>query len=121
MNPGSRSDRLTQRRLALLTLGAGLSAHAPLLCAQAAAARLRRVGVLVPGTREKEEAILKPFFEQMRELGWIEGQTIAYDRVFGDDLPDRLPALAAPPTTRWLAGWSRTRGDREAMSPESAT
>jgi putative tryptophan/tyrosine transport system substrate-binding protein len=64
------------------------------LRAQAPTAALRRVGVLVPSTREKEEVILQPFFDQMRELGWIEGQTIAYDRVFGDDLPDRLPALA---------------------------
>ena len=65
------------------------------LRAQTPAAALRRVGVLVPSTREKEDVILKPFFDQMRELGWIEGQNIAYDRVFADDLTDRLPTLAA--------------------------
>ena len=86
---------MTPRRLVLLTLGASLSGHASLLRAQAPAASLRRVGVLLPSTREKEEAILKPFFEQMRELGWIEGQTMAYDRVYADDQQDRLPVLAA--------------------------
>jgi putative ABC transport system substrate-binding protein len=48
-------------------------------------AELRRVGVLAPSTQAKEELTLKPFFDQMRELGWIEGQNIAYDRVFADD------------------------------------
>ncbi len=91
---------MTQRRLVLLTLGTSLSGHAPLLRAQAPTAALRRVGLLLPGTREKEETILKPFFDQMRELGWIEGQTVAYDRVFADDLPDRLPALAAQSVAR---------------------
>jgi hypothetical protein len=46
---------------------------------------MRRVGVLVPSTRAKEEVILKPFFDQMRELGWVEGQNIAYDWVHADD------------------------------------
>ena len=89
-----------QRRLVLLTLGACLSGHAALLRAQAAAAGLKRVGVLAPSTRAKEEVTLKPFFDQMRELGWIEGQTIAYDRVYADDQQERLPALAAQMVAR---------------------
>ena len=89
-----------QRRLVLLTLGASLSSHAALLRAQAAAAGLKRVGVLAPSTRAKEEITLKPFFDQMYELGWIEGKTIAYDRIFADDQQDRLPALAAQMVAR---------------------
>lgn len=65
------------------------------LHAQAPAAAPRRVGVLSPATREKAEANLKPFFDRMRELGWIEGQNITYDRAFADEHNDRLPALAA--------------------------
>jgi hypothetical protein len=30
----------------------------------------------------------------MRELGWIEGQTIAYDRAYADDRHQDLPKLA---------------------------
>lgn len=86
---------MNQRRLLLLALGAGLADHATLLRAQTPAASLRRVGVLAPSSRAKEEVTLKPFFDQMRELGWIEGQNIAYDRVFADDQHERLPTLAA--------------------------
>ena len=32
-----------------------------------------------------EEATLKPFFEELRQLGWVVGQNIAYDRVYADD------------------------------------
>ena len=91
---------MTQRRLVLLALGASLSSHAPLLRAQAAAVGLRRVGVLAPSTPAKEEVLLKPFVDQMRELGWIEGQTIAYDRVFANDQHQDLPRLAAELVTR---------------------
>ena len=45
-------------------------------------------------TSEKEEVTLKPFFGQMRALGWIEGQSIVYARAYADDQHERLPALA---------------------------
>ncbi len=108
------------RRLLLLALGAGVWGYAPLLQAQAPAAGLRRVGVLAPSTRAKDEVILKPFFDQMRELGWIEGQNIAYDRVYADDQQQDLPRLAAelvarkpelifaPPTVAALAAKQAT-------------
>jgi putative ABC transport system substrate-binding protein len=59
-----------------------------------AANALRRVGVLAPSTPAKEEAVLRPFFDQMSQLGWVEGRTIAYDRVFADDQQQSLPKLA---------------------------
>lgn len=86
---------MNQRRLLLLALGAGLSGHAALLLAQTPAGSLRRVGVLAPSTRAKDEITLKPFFDQMRQLGWVEGQNIAYDRVYADDQHEKLPSLAA--------------------------
>ena len=86
---------MNQRRLLMLALGASLSGHAALLRAQTSSGSVRRVGVLAPSTRAKEEITLKPFFDQMRQLGWIEGQTIAYDRVYADDQQQDLPRLAA--------------------------
>jgi putative ABC transport system substrate-binding protein len=83
------------RRRLVLALGASLSGHAALLRAQTSAGSLRRVGVLAPSTRAKEEITLKPFFDQMRELGWIEGQNIVYDRVYADDQQQMLSRLAA--------------------------
>jgi putative ABC transport system substrate-binding protein len=56
--------------------------------------KLRRVGVLAPSTQAKEEVILRPFFDQMAQLGWVEGQTITYDRVFANDQQQFLPMLA---------------------------
>ena len=82
-----------RRRLAL-GLVASLSGYAPLLSAQTSGTPLRRVGVLMPSTRAKEEVTLKPFFDQLRALGWIEGQTISYDRAYADDQHERLPKLA---------------------------
>ena len=86
---------MNQRRLVVLALGASLLDHAALLRAQTSSASLRRVGVLAPSTRAKEGVILKPFFDQMRQLGWVEGQTIAYDLVYADDHHELLPMLAA--------------------------
>ena len=86
---------MNPRRLFTLAMGVSLSGHATLLRAQTPAAGLRRVGVLAPSTHAKEAVTLKPFFDQMREFGWIEGQTIAYDRAYADDQTDRLPRLAA--------------------------
>ena len=86
---------MNQRRLVILALGAGLSGRTALLRAQTPATSLRRVGVLAPSTRAKEEVTLRHFFDQMRELGWIEGQNIAYDRVYADDQMAQLPRLAA--------------------------
>jgi putative ABC transport system substrate-binding protein len=86
---------MNQRRLLLFALGASLSCHEARSQAQTAAGMMRRVGVLAPSTRAREEVILKPFFDEMRQLGWIEGQNISYDRVYADDQQERLPSLAA--------------------------
>jgi len=86
---------MNKRRALTLALGAGLAGHAGLLQAQPSTAGPRRVGVLAPSTRAKEEVTLKPFFDQMRELGWVEEQNIAYDRVYADDRQETLPRLAA--------------------------
>ena len=36
----------------------------------------------------------------MRRLGWIEGQTVLYDRAYGDDIQDNLTRLAAEVVAR---------------------
>ena len=86
---------MNRRRTLQFGISAALAARAPPLWAQGASAGLRRVGVLAPSTHAKEQVILKPFFDQMRELGWIEGQTVVYDRVYADDQQRDLPRLAA--------------------------
>ncbi len=112
---------MRNRRLLLLAAGAVVSGSPVLLRAQAPATGLRRVGVLAPSTSAKEAVTLKPFFDQMRALGWIEGQTIRYDRAFADDRHEDLPRLAtelvarkpelvyAPPLIAARAAWQATR------------
>jgi putative tryptophan/tyrosine transport system substrate-binding protein len=91
---------MNRRHALQLAIGAVFAARASSIHADPAAAGLRRVGVLVPSTRAKEEITLEPFFDQMRELGWIQGQNIAYDRVYADDRHQELPRLAAAMVAR---------------------
>jgi len=82
---------------------------------------MRRVAVLGPSTAAKDGEILKPFFDGMRDLGWVEGRNVVYDRAFADDDHARLPVLAAelvkrnpevifaPPTPAAVAAAKATR------------
>jgi ABC-type uncharacterized transport system substrate-binding protein len=84
------------RRHALRAVAIGsLAARVPSLEAQGSAASRRRIGVLAPSTRAKEDLILKPFYREMDRLGWIEGRHITYDAVYADDRHQDLPRLAA--------------------------
>jgi hypothetical protein len=76
---------MNQRRLLVLAIGAGLSGRPALSRAQPSSGSLRRVGILAPSTQARDEITLKPFFDEMRRLGWVEGQNITYDRTYADD------------------------------------
>lgn len=54
----------------------------------------RRVGVLAPSTAAREAVTLKPFFDEMERLGWVEGKQVVYDRAFADDRMEDLPQRA---------------------------
>src|SRR6516165_9056511 len=57
-------------------------------------AKLPRVGILSPAASETA-ATLTAFREAIRDLGYIEGQTIAIDFRLSKGIMDALPALAA--------------------------
>ena len=92
-----------------LRAGAGPGSAAPAL------------GILAPSTAANEAVTLKPFFDEMRQLGWIEGQNIDYDWAVADDQQQMLPQLAnemvarkpqlvyAPPLSAALAAQQATR------------
>lgn len=71
-----------------------LSACAVLPLGAQAQAPLRRVGVLAPSTAAREAVKLKPFFDEMQRLGWVEGRSVSFDRVDADDQHQELPRLA---------------------------
>lgn len=86
---------MNRRRVLRLAVAAAISGRVSLPWAQNATASPRRVGMLAPSTRANEAIILKPFFDEMRVLGWIEGQTIAYDGTCAEVRHRDLPRLAA--------------------------
>jgi putative tryptophan/tyrosine transport system substrate-binding protein len=60
------------------------------------ATKVARVGFLSPGSEQSHarDPRAQAFYQAMRELGWVEGTTIIYERRFAEVLFDRLPELA---------------------------
>jgi putative ABC transport system substrate-binding protein len=54
-----------------------------------------RVGHLAAGGRTSDAAPPRPLREALRELGYLEGQNIAYEARFAEGAVERLPGLAA--------------------------
>jgi putative ABC transport system substrate-binding protein len=78
----------------LLTLALG-----SFVVARAAEAQQRgnvpRIGVLAMGSPPEILARFEPFIQELHELGYVEGQTIALEYRCADDQEERLPSLAA--------------------------
>jgi putative ABC transport system substrate-binding protein len=58
-------------------------------------ARTARVGVLVPGSPASSKDLFEAFKQGMRELGYVEGQHVVFERRFSEHRPERLSDLAA--------------------------
>jgi putative ABC transport system substrate-binding protein len=80
--------------------------------------KIRRVGVLEPTSQERPAPCLSTFQQGLRDLGYVEGQTIRLDYRYAEGHAERLPALAAElvqlaPDVLWLhsdlAAWAATR------------
>jgi putative tryptophan/tyrosine transport system substrate-binding protein len=84
-----------RRRRFLLALGTAITGSPTLLPAQTPAARQHRIAVVASGTRAGAERTLKPFFDEMRQLGWVEGQNVTYEHAQPGDRPQDLPRLVA--------------------------
>jgi putative ABC transport system substrate-binding protein len=85
-------DRTNRREFIALLGGAG--AAWPLAARAQQPAKVPRVGILSPAASETA-ATLTAFREGIRDLGYIEGQTIALDFRLSSGIMDTLPALAA--------------------------
>ena len=64
--------------------------------------KVSRIGVLFEGSRlaemqgpEPRSPILREFFRGLRDLGYVEGQNVVFERRSAEGRPERLPALAA--------------------------
>jgi putative ABC transport system substrate-binding protein len=68
---------------------------APLVAGAQQAGKVPRIGFLSLTSPSDRPALFDAFRQELRELGWIEGQNIAIDRRYADGRVDRLPDLAA--------------------------
>ena len=57
--------------------------------------KISRIGVLLPGTPASFSLRTKAFLDGLRELGYVEGVTIAFEWKWGQDRVETLSALAA--------------------------
>ena len=80
-------------RRAFITLLGGAAAW-PLAAGAQQGAKIPRVGILSPASSEAA-ATLAAFRKGMRDLGYIEEQTIALDFRLSNGIMDALPELAA--------------------------
>ena len=83
-----------RRRSLVAAIGAGAMAAALPAHGQQPAKSPVRIGVLTAGSPETARVTLEPFWRRMRELGYVEGKSVAYEMRFAHGQFDRLPALA---------------------------
>jgi len=84
--------RLTAASIATITLGL---LAAPLTAGAQQAMKGPRVGVLWPYSPTIASPFAAAFRQSLRELGYVEGQSIAIEERWAEGRLDRLPALAA--------------------------
>ena len=84
------------KRREFLALVGGVAAVWPLaLRAQQLSRRLPTIGFLGSGTPVADTPWTTPFLQRLRELGWIEGRTVAIEYRWGEEIPERYAAIAA--------------------------
>jgi putative ABC transport system substrate-binding protein len=77
------------RRRAFITFLGGAVAGWPVIARAQQPARIPRIGII------DDAPMWRPFRQTLRELGYIEGQNIAYEYRYGEGEPDRLATVAA--------------------------
>lgn len=84
---------MVTRRNTLVALGAGMLA-AP-FGAFAQRQQMARVGILASGSQSGSASLYGAFVQALKDLGHVEGKTIAFESRYANGDLDRLPALAA--------------------------
>ena len=82
---------VVKRRTLLGALGAGVIAPRALF----AQGKIPTVAVLYAGDLDDDEPVVRPFFEQMTLIGWIEGKNIVYDRHSGTGTRQYLETMVS--------------------------
>src|SRR5262245_5732404 len=83
------------KALALLVMLALSMLVGPLAVAAQQPAKIPRIGMLVGGSLDWTAPTLEAFRRRLRELGYVEGHTLAIEYRFAEGKSEPLPALAA--------------------------
>jgi putative ABC transport system substrate-binding protein len=84
------------KRRAFLSVMAGSFLAAPLAARAQQPGKAYRIGLLDFSAPDPgRQAWWKAFREQMRQLGYVEGQNVSFEQRWGEGKDDRLPKLAA--------------------------
>src|SRR5262245_26098207 len=83
------------RRREFITLLGGAAAAWPLAARAQSLPKVPIVGYLGAGTPAGQGDWAAAFVQRLRELGWIEGRTIAIEYRWAENRPDRYAEIAA--------------------------
>jgi putative tryptophan/tyrosine transport system substrate-binding protein len=83
------------RRREFTALLCGVAVAMPFAARTQQAGRIYRIGFLTAGSESTSRELRAVLPEALRELGWIEGKNIVFERRYAEDRLDRLPELAA--------------------------
>jgi ABC-type uncharacterized transport system substrate-binding protein len=83
------------KRRAFITLIGGAAAAWPLAARAQQASKLPTVGFLGGGTPAAQREWTEAFVQRLRELGWIEGRTVAIEYRFAEGRSERYAEIAA--------------------------
>ena len=81
------------RRRAFLTTMAGGLLAAPLAAEGQQAKKVWRIGYLTGGSAEREKSWLVSFRQGLRELGYVERESIVIEQRYAEGRTERLPEL----------------------------
>jgi putative ABC transport system substrate-binding protein len=83
------------RRREFITLLGGTAAAWPLAARAQQSAKLPTIGFLGPNTATVMSQWVNAFVQRLRELGWIEGRTVAIEYRFAEGREERFAEIAA--------------------------
>jgi len=108
------------KRRAFITLLGGAAAAWPLAARAQQPGNLRTIGFSGLSTRSAESELVAAFTQRLRELGWIEGRTVAIEYRWSEGRAERFAQIAAE-FVRLKVDVIVTSGTPQALATKQAT
>lgn len=91
----SRSDTVSRSLVSLVLTFSIISGAVIFGVRPSHSAEAVRLGVIWPGSASATSPDVKPFFDRLRELGYVEGQNLVVESRWAENQMDHLPRLTA--------------------------